>query len=110
MSGGEVLVLLRLRDLPTAEAPYYRVHPRSRGTSATTAGAAAHSSLLFERTKPPTLRDVISSLPPLEAVKGKNEALWFHPLHRVGVMTPDKYWWVSHTPRGRLQSTISVRI
>jgi DNA (cytosine-5)-methyltransferase 1 len=53
-----------------------------------------------ERSRPPTLRDIISKLPPLEAVEGKNAAPDFHPFHRVGVMTPEKYWWVRHTPEG----------
>ncbi len=53
-----------------------------------------------ERTRPLTLRDVIAKFPPLEAVQGKNGAPEFHPLHRVGIMTPEKYWWVTHTPEG----------
>lgn len=53
-----------------------------------------------ERSRPPSLRDVLSGLPPLDAVEGKNAAPDFHPLHRVSVMTPEKYWWVSHTPEG----------
>jgi DNA (cytosine-5)-methyltransferase 1 len=47
-----------------------------------------------------TLRDAIAELPALDAREGMNEATWFHPLHRVGVMKPEKYWWVSHTPEG----------
>jgi DNA (cytosine-5)-methyltransferase 1 len=54
----------------------------------------------YEREKPLTLRDAISGLPPLDAVEGRNAAPWFHPLHRVGVMKPEKYWWVSNTPEG----------
>ena len=52
------------------------------------------------RTKPRTLRDVIGNFPPLDAVKGKESCPEFHPLHYVNVMTPEKYWWVTHTPEG----------
>ena len=50
--------------------------------------------------KPATLRDAIGDFPPLDSKAGGNEARWFHPLHRVGVMKPEKYWWVSNTPEG----------
>lgn len=53
-----------------------------------------------ERTTPPTLRSAIGHCPPLDAVRGKEAAPDFHPMHRVGVMKPDKYWWVSCTPEG----------
>lgn len=53
-----------------------------------------------ERVRPLTLRDAIDDLPPLDARAGANVADWFHPLHRVGVMNAEKYWWVSHTPEG----------
>jgi DNA (cytosine-5)-methyltransferase 1 len=49
---------------------------------------------------PRTLRDAIASLPPLDASAGKSSATWFHPHHFVGVMKPEKYWWISHTPEG----------
>jgi DNA (cytosine-5)-methyltransferase 1 len=53
-----------------------------------------------ERTNHLTLRDAIVDFPPLDAVVGKCAAPSFHPLHRVGVMKPEKYWWVSQTPEG----------
>lgn len=53
-----------------------------------------------ERRMPVTLRHAISNFPEIDASVGKNAAPWFHPLHRVGVMKPEKYWWVSHTPEG----------
>lgn len=63
----------------------------------------AHGRSFFprqERAMTATLRDAIGALPPLDAKVGANVAAWFHPLHRVGVMKPEKYWWVSHTPEG----------
>ncbi len=53
-----------------------------------------------EKTPPLSLRDAIAHLPPLDAVAGHEAAPAFHPQHYVGVMKPEKYWWVSHTPEG----------
>ena len=63
---------------------------------------AHEGSILTEADKvpPASLWDAIRDLPPLDAVEGRNEDLDFHPLHRVGVMQPEKYWWISHTPEG----------
>jgi len=47
-----------------------------------------------------TLRDAISSLPPLDARPGRNEARDFHPYHFVPVMSELKYFWVQHTREG----------
>lgn len=47
-----------------------------------------------------TLRDAISSLPPLDARPGRNEAREFHPYHFVPVMSDLKYFWVQHTREG----------
>ena len=44
-----------------------------------------------------TLRDAISNLPSLEAIKGKNQDP-ADPWHVVPVMSPEKYWWVKNTP------------
>ena len=52
------------------------------------------------RSPGPTLAEAIGHLPPLDATPGANEDLAFHPQHRVPVMNPLKYWWVSHTPEG----------
>jgi DNA (cytosine-5)-methyltransferase 1 len=47
-----------------------------------------------------TLRDAISSLPPLDARPGQNEARAFHPYHYVPAMSDLKYLWVQHTREG----------
>jgi DNA (cytosine-5)-methyltransferase 1 len=54
----------------------------------------------YEKTKPPTLRDVIGSFPPLDSVAGKESCFSFHPMHYVEIMKPEKYWWVSYTKEG----------
>jgi len=54
-----------------------------------------------EKTKPLTLRDAIGSFPPLDSVRGKESHSSFHPLHYVGIMKPQKYWWVSNTKEGQ---------
>jgi DNA (cytosine-5)-methyltransferase 1 len=48
----------------------------------------------------PTLREAIGGLPPLDASEGHNSNCDFHPQHRVPIIKPNKYWWVSHTPEG----------
>jgi DNA (cytosine-5)-methyltransferase 1 len=48
-----------------------------------------------------TLKEAIGSLPPLDSVPGANAAPDFHPQHRVPLMDPRKYWWVSQTPEGQ---------
>jgi len=53
-----------------------------------------------ERSTPLTLRDAIGSVPPLEAIKGKEKNTSFHPMHFVNVMKPEKHWWVRHTSEG----------
>lgn len=53
-----------------------------------------------EKTDPPTLRSAIEHLPPLDSKEGSESCPSFHPLHCVGVMKPEKYWWVMHTPEG----------
>ena len=53
-----------------------------------------------EKTRPPTLRDVIGSFPPLDSVAGKESCPSFHPMHYVRIMKPEKYWWVSNTKEG----------
>lgn len=55
---------------------------------------------LSERTSPPSLRDAIGHLPALDGSKDKNTCPSFHPMHTVGCMTSEKYWWVSNTPEG----------
>lgn len=52
------------------------------------------------RSPGPTLREAIGHLPPLDAVEPNNDRSDFHPQHRVPVMKPEKYWWVSQTPEG----------
>jgi len=47
-----------------------------------------------------TLRDAIGSLPVLDAVEGKNEAIWYHPLHRVSILDKKKHLWISNTNEG----------
>ena len=47
-----------------------------------------------------TMRDAIGHLPPLDAKDGMNAAPDFHPLHRVNILSREKYWWVEHTPEG----------
>jgi DNA (cytosine-5)-methyltransferase 1 len=47
-----------------------------------------------------TLREAIGHLPPLDASEGKNASPDYHPLHRVNVLSKEKYWWVSNTPEG----------
>lgn len=47
-----------------------------------------------------SLREAISKFPPLEAIKGKDKNLSFHPWHFVPVMNSEKYWWLSNTPEG----------
>jgi len=47
-----------------------------------------------------SLRDAISSLPPLDARPGRNEARGFHPYHYVPAMSDLKYLWVQHTREG----------
>lgn len=47
-----------------------------------------------------TLRQAIGHLPPLDAKKGLESAPNFHPLHKVPIMTEEKYWWVSNTAEG----------
>lgn len=49
---------------------------------------------------PPTLRDAIGHLPPLDARDGFNEDPALHPQHRVPIMDPRKHWWVSNTREG----------
>ena len=63
---------------------------------------ASENGILGEEDEvaPVSLWDAIGQLPPLDAVEGRNAAPEFHPLHRVGVMKEEKYWWVSHTPEG----------
>jgi DNA (cytosine-5)-methyltransferase 1 len=53
-----------------------------------------------DRQRPITLREAIGHLPPLDARLGRNAAPGFHPMHRVPVMSDEKYWWVSQTPEG----------
>jgi DNA (cytosine-5)-methyltransferase 1 len=53
-----------------------------------------------EKTRPPTLRDVIGSFPPLDSIAGKESCPSFHPTHYVAIMKPEKYWWVSNTKEG----------
>jgi DNA (cytosine-5)-methyltransferase 1 len=63
----------------------------------------AHRNAILDeedRVTPLTLWDAIRDFPVLDATEGKNSAPDFHPLHRVGVMGKEKYWWVSHTPEG----------
>lgn len=48
----------------------------------------------------PTLREAIGHLPPLDAVAPHHARPDFHPQHRVPIMKPEKYWWVSQTPEG----------
>jgi DNA (cytosine-5)-methyltransferase 1 len=45
-----------------------------------------------------TLRDVIGSFPKLDASKGKESNLDFHPYHYVSTLEPRKYDWISKTP------------
>ena len=45
------------------------------------------------------LRKAIGHLPPLDARKGL-EASSYHPLHKVPLLTKEKYWWVSNTAEG----------
>lgn len=47
-----------------------------------------------------TLRDAISTLPPLDAKEGKNERKDFNLWHFVPIMNPEKYWWMENTPEG----------
>lgn len=47
-----------------------------------------------------TLRDAISSLPPLDAKEGKNARTDFNSWHFVPIMNPEKYWWMENTPEG----------
>jgi DNA (cytosine-5)-methyltransferase 1 len=54
----------------------------------------------YEKMKPLTLRDAIGNFPPLDARKGYEQNSNFHPLHKVNIMTPEKYWWVSNTKEG----------
>lgn len=52
--------------------------------------------------RPVTLREVIGDLPVLDAREAKlASSPRFHPLHKVPVMRPMLYEWVSHTPEGR---------
>ena len=53
-----------------------------------------------EKTKPLTLRDAIGSFPPLDSIEGRESCFSFHPMHYVGIMKPEKYWWVSNTKEG----------
>ena len=53
-----------------------------------------------EKTRPMSLRDAIGSFPKLDSVIGKESRTSFHPFHKVGIMKPEKYWWVSNTPEG----------
>jgi len=55
---------------------------------------------ITEYERPISLREAIGHLPPLDAREGHSEAPEFHPLHRVPVMTKEKYWWISHTSEG----------
>lgn len=48
----------------------------------------------------PTLAEAIGELPSLDAVRGRNECIDFHPQHRVPLMNPLKHWWVENTPEG----------
>ncbi len=59
-------------------------------------------SVLIGDDREPSLSiwDAIGALPPLDASEGQNAAPEFHPLHEVGVMSREKYWWVSNTPEG----------
>ena len=45
-----------------------------------------------------SLKDVIGTLPKLSAQEGKNVCPKI-PWHVVPVMKPEKFWWVSHTPK-----------
>jgi DNA (cytosine-5)-methyltransferase 1 len=47
-----------------------------------------------------TLREAIGHLPPLDARDGFESASDYHPLHKVPIMTKEKYWWVSNTAEG----------
>lgn len=60
-----------------------------------------HSEVPVENKKPwITLKEAIGNLPPLDAVKGKNECLSFHPWHFVPIMNSEKYWWMENTKEG----------
>ena len=47
-----------------------------------------------------TVRDAISSVPPIDGKKGQNSLPDFNPLHKVPPLDDKKYTWVSHTPEG----------
>jgi DNA (cytosine-5)-methyltransferase 1 len=60
-----------------------------------------HSFIVESMKSPgPTLREAIGHLPPLDATEGNNSDPDFHPQHRVPLMKPNKYWWVSQTREG----------
>lgn len=61
-----------------------------------------HKKFFLDSEKSPelTLRDAIGHLPPLDAKKGFNSRLDFHPLHYVSIMNDEKYWWIQHTKEG----------
>lgn len=63
-----------------------------------TNGGTFFSSEMRERRR--TLRDAISTFPPLDAKKGMNEARSFHRYHYVPVMSDLKHFWVQHTKEG----------
>lgn len=48
-----------------------------------------------------TLRDVIEGFPALEASPGVNSCEDFNSLHRIPVLDPKKFTWISHTPQGK---------
>lgn len=47
-----------------------------------------------------TMEEAIGSLPKLEAVKGKNKDVKFHPLHKVPLLDEKKLFWLDNTPEG----------
>lgn len=61
-----------------------------------------YGNILIQKDKLPvvTLRDAISSFPPLDATEGKNSDFNFNKYHFVPIMNPEKYWWMCNTPEG----------
>lgn len=51
-------------------------------------------------TSPPTLRQAIGHLPPLDPHVGPTSSADFHPLHYVQAMSGEKHWWIRNTPEG----------
>ena len=47
-----------------------------------------------------TLREAIGHLPPLDARSGHEALRYFHPIHFVPLMNPEKYWCLQNTREG----------